>query len=204
MYNLEGKSLTQAIKELSEQNDALALTVQRTRLSVKRLRLEYGVLLERLESRIDMDPTLHYDEPLPSLESFKLNLLESIPNSKARKRKLKEKRDPNLPKRPTNAYLLFCEMNKEKIKEQLGSNNADITKTLPEMWKHMDEDAKKPYYNLYNEDRLRYQREMSAYSQKHNTDVKHEHDNEEDDIDLDDSDVTQPDNNLIIDGASEL
>ncbi|GME78932.1 unnamed protein product [Ambrosiozyma monospora] len=30
--------------------------------------------------------------------------------------KVKKIKDPNLPKRPTNAYLIFCEMNKERLR----------------------------------------------------------------------------------------
>ncbi|AGO12352.1 AaceriAEL005Cp [[Ashbya] aceris (nom. inval.)] len=213
MVDQNNKDLALAIKELTEQNDTLSLAIQRTRLSVKRLRLEYAVLLERLEARIEKDPSLHYEEPLPTLASFKNNLLESLPSSRSRKRRSKEKRDPNLPKRPTNAYLLFCEMNKEKIRHEHAANNVDMTKVLPEIWKNMDEEAKKPYYDLYNADRLRYQREMTAYSQNKtteeaNVDVKNESGNEEeegdepehepdaDEIDVNDSDVTQLDDGI--------
>ncbi|AMD21276.1 HEL004Cp [Eremothecium sinecaudum] len=218
MGELNDNELTAAIKELTEQNDSLSLAIQRTRLSVKRLRLEYAVLLERLENRINKDPSLHYDEPLPTLASFKANLLMSLPTSRSRKRRAKEKRDPNLPKRPTNAYLLFCEMNKEKIRQEHAASNLDMTKVLPEIWKNMDEEAKKPYYDLYNADRLRYQREMTAYSQtktveEPNVDVKNESGNDEEDVDepepevdgdgmdVNDSDVTRLDDG-IVDAAS--
>lgn len=62
-------SLKRKVEELQESNQVLALAVQRTRLAVKRLRLEYGTLLERLESRVDKDPELRFEDPLPSLES---------------------------------------------------------------------------------------------------------------------------------------
>lgn len=183
------------VDELHESNQVLALAVQRTRLAVKRLRMEYGTLLERLEKRVEKDPELCYEDPLPSLEAFKSQILEDVPKSRNKKKKGKE-RDPNLPKRPTNAYLLFCEMNKEKMKRQSGAN--DVSKALTDAWKNLDETARKPYYELYNEDRERYQREMQAYTQSKNDDPKtiKKAEDEEDEEELeedDDTDGTQPD-----------
>ncbi|CUS22659.1 LAQU0S06e03048g1_1 [Lachancea quebecensis] len=193
--------LKRSLGDLRESNQVLALAVQRTRLAVKRLRLEYGTLLERLESRIDRDPELCYEDPLPSLESFKSQILEDAPKSRAKKKKGKE-RDPNLPKRPTNAYLLFCEMNKEKMKQNAGAN--DVSKALTDAWKGLDENARRPYYDLYNEDRDRYQREMQAYAQSKTEDQKPLKKGEEDDEDEieeeDDTDETQPD----VDATADL
>ena len=161
----ENSELAATVKRLSEENEALSLAVHRTRLSVKRLRLEYGVLLERLESRVHADQSLKYESPLPNLESFKKSLLESMPaRTHKKKGKSKDKRDPNLPKRPTNAYILFCEMNKDKVKEM--NENADMTRLMAEIWNGLDEEAKKPYYDLYNEGRQKYEQEMSTYSKK--------------------------------------
>lgn len=186
--------LKRSLSELQESNQVLALAVQRTRLAVKRLRLEYGTLLERLESRIDKDPELCYEDPLPSLESFRSQILEDTPKSKTKKKKGKE-RDPNLPKRPTNAYLLFCEMNKEKMKQSSGAT--DVSKALTDAWKGLDESARRPYYDLYNEDRERYQREMQAYVQSKAGDqkpLKKVEDEDEDEVEEDDdTDGTQPD-----------
>ncbi|CEP63953.1 Nhp10p LALA0_S09e06216g [Lachancea lanzarotensis] len=184
-----------SFEELQESNQVLGLAVQRTRLAVKRLRLEYGSLLERLESRINKDPELCYEDPLPSLESFRMQILEDTPKSKTKKKKGKE-RDPNLPKRPTNAYLLYCEMNKESMKQNAGPN--DVSKALTDAWKALDEDGRKPYYKLYSEDRERYQREMQAYAKSKTGSDKRpkkeeEDDDEEDAEDEDDTDGTQPD-----------
>lgn len=199
--NMSDTDLKRSLGDLRESNQVLALAVQRTRLAVKRLRLEYGTLLERLESRIDKDPELCYEDPLPSLESFKSQILEDAPKSRTKKKKGKE-RDPNLPKRPTNAYLLFCEMNKEKMKQSSGAN--DVSKALTDAWKGLDENARRPYYDLYNEDRDRYQREMQAYAQSKTEDRKPLKKGEEEDEDEieedDDTDETQPD----VDATTDL
>lgn len=79
-------------------------------------------------------------------------------------------RDPDLPKRPTNAYLIFCEMEKERIKKELEEKSpgavTDLSKTLTENWKNLNDEERKPYYKLYEDDRERYQREMVVYNQK--------------------------------------
>ncbi|SCU85149.1 LANO_0C03466g1_1 [Lachancea nothofagi CBS 11611] len=190
----ESSDHKRSLEELQESNQVLALAVQRTRLAVKRLRLEYGTLLERLESRIDKDPELCYEDPLPSLESFRTQILEDTPKSKSKRKKGKE-RDPNLPKRPTNAYLLFCEMNKESMKQSAGPN--DVSKALTDAWKGLDENGRRPYYDLYSEDRDRYQREMQAYARSKNANTKpskkNDDDEEEEADEDDDTDGTQPD-----------
>ncbi|CAI4320077.1 BLD_1a_G0008710.mRNA.1.CDS.1 [Saccharomyces cerevisiae] len=151
------------LEELKDQNVVLGLAIQRSRLSVKRLKLEYGVLLERLESRIELDPELNCEDPLPTLASFKQELLtKPFRKSKTKRHKVKG-RDPNMPKRPTNAYLLYCEMNKERIRQ---NGSLDVTRDLAEGWKNLNEQDRKPYYKLYSEDRERYQMEMEIYNKK--------------------------------------
>lgn len=153
--------LKRKIDELKERNSVLGLSVQRSRNVVRRLKLEYGVLLERLESRVQIDPELNYQNPLPTLETFRAQLL-SHPLKKAKsKRQRTKERDPNMPKRPTNAYLLYCETNKDRIRE---NGSFDVTKDLTEGWKSLTEEERAPYYKLYNEDRKRYQAEMEQYN----------------------------------------
>ena len=76
-------------------------------------------------------------------------------------------RDPDLPKRPTNAYLIFCQMEKDRIRQEAelnGETVADLLKLLTECWKKLDEEKRRPYYKLNEDDRDRYQREMVAYN----------------------------------------
>lgn len=171
---MSDNDLKRKVDELKEGNEVLALAIQRTRLSVKRLKLEYSVLLERLEARVDLDPELRYENPLPTLESFKKELLtKPLKKTKSKRQKAKD-RDPNMPKRPTNAYLLFCEMNKEKVRQQ---GSQDVSRDLTEAWKNLNEQDRKPYYELYSEDRERYQKEMEIYSMR----IDHAKDHDEED-----------------------
>ncbi|KAG0668753.1 non-histone protein [Maudiozyma exigua] len=191
MSGTDDKELKRKVDDLREKNEVLGLAIQRSRHAVKRLKLEYGVLLERLETRIELDPLLRFENPLPTLSAFKKELLEKpMKRTKTKRQKAKE-RDPNMPKRPTNAYLIYCEMNKEKVKS-LGSS--DVTRDLTEGWKSLDEEGRAPYYKLYNEDRNRYRQEMEIYNKRNedgkvkNSDDEEEEDEEEEDEEEEDDD----------------
>lgn len=167
-------------------------------MAIRRMRLEYMILLERLEERAIMIPDGAINEyedmsPPPSPTILDESLSNSNPkltrngltkrggkktkggsastgnsgNGSARAQRI---RDPDLPKRPTNAYLIFCEMEKERIKQELEEKNPgatmELSKSLTEAWKNLEDEKRKPYYELYEEDRDRYQREMSVYNQK--------------------------------------
>ncbi|QLQ80370.1 hypothetical protein HG537_0D03710 [Torulaspora globosa] len=173
--------LKQKVADLKSSNEILALAIQRTRLSVKRLKLEYSVLLERLESRVELDPELRSENPLPTLESFKNELMTKPPKKSKTKRRKTKDRDPNMPKRPTNAYLLFCEMNKEKMRK---NGSQDVSKDLTEAWKTLNEHDRSPYYKLYNEDRARYQKEMEVYSSKMGPGRHNEEEEEPEDVEV--------------------
>ena len=65
--------------------------------------------------------------------------------------KIKPMKDPAKPKRPTSAYLYFCEaarpklMKKMKGKKNKKVNLGDIAKQLGAMWKGLSENDKKSY-----------------------------------------------------------
>lgn len=175
------------ISEIEESNEVATLALSRTRMGIRRLRLEYVILLERLEERAIMIPNGANEleemsaPPSPHLLDDSLNnSVEKSPQkgvkrsrkppgsglSAAAKAKI---RDPDLPKRPTNAYLIFCEMEKERIKQEAEERDggvSDLSKSMTEAWKNLDYEKRAPYYRLYEEDRDRYKREMEVYNQK--------------------------------------
>ncbi|KAL6944722.1 hypothetical protein ACO0RG_001468 [Hanseniaspora osmophila] len=199
------ESLKQKITQIQDTNEVLALSVQRTRLSVRRLRFEYAVLLERLQQRVQKAPLSDCEDPLPTLKDMRKQLDKSFSSSNFvknikssnnlsnavngqnatenttlySKRKLaRMKRDPKMPKRPTNAYLFFCENNKEQLREDHGPQ-ADMSRVLTEAWKSLSDEDKKPYFDMYNEDKIRYQREMAEYTKEKESENENENDNEQ-------------------------
>lgn len=74
---------------------------------------------------------------------------ETEPGTKKRKKTKKRQVDPNLPKRPNNAFLDFCNDVRESVKEEMRVSGAnvnqqpgDITKLLAEKWRSLEPDSK--------------------------------------------------------------
>ncbi|BFZ53493.1 non-histone protein [Savitreella phatthalungensis] len=83
----------------------------------------------------------------------------------------KKKRDPLEPKRPKNAFLRFCETERESVKvaleaQAIDGEQIDLAKEMGRVWSGMDEHARKPYYDAYEEDKKRYEREYADYTGK--------------------------------------
>lgn len=190
-FKVKCQELRKRIAEVEESNEISTLALLRTRMSIRRLRLEYAVLLERLEGQV-----VRFLEENGSLEAEAMsrpnapllvdeNLDFKVAKPKGAKQKKgrngtmsaaalrKAARDPNLPKRPTNAYLMFCDREKDRVRAELEKENpgkpvTELTRVLTDMWKALDDPAKVPYLKLYEEDRERYQREMAVYNKRKN------------------------------------
>lgn len=248
-YKEKCKMLEARINDVNGYNESMAVEISRKKAAIKRLKMEYAILLERLEIKTlskktslstiaalystppsgndpntddtQQDQYLIPKSPsLPPLNMLELNarlaplirlddlLLNKQPiavparsrggrpastnsgphftilpnmgapvkrrgNYKHGKNTIakKKERDPNLPKRPTNSYLIFCELEKEKLKEKLDKESPpgymyDMSKALTEAWKNLNEQQKKPYYKLYEEDKKRYTEELRVYNEK--------------------------------------
>ena len=80
------------------------------------------------------------------------------------KAKGKAKKDPNAPKKPRSAYLIFCADKREEAKEELGEGAApkDILSHLGTMWAEakQDPDEFNKYQELAEKDKERYKEEM--------------------------------------------
>jgi hypothetical protein len=91
--------------------------------------------------------------------------------SKASK-KTKKIKDPNKPKKPRSAYLFFCAYNRQVIKNELGDDAkaTEVTTELGVQWnvlknstKAADKKKMKLYATEAEEDKSRYEQEMSNY-----------------------------------------
>ncbi|KAK9474815.1 uncharacterized protein V1510DRAFT_428162 [Dipodascopsis tothii] len=85
----------------------------------------------------------------------------------AAKKRQHVQRDPNAPKRPQNAYIIFCDHEKERVRATIEKSQPgeafDLTKAMAEAWRDLGDDGRKPYYELYDAEKARYNREMEAY-----------------------------------------
>jgi HMG (high mobility group) box len=67
-----------------------------------------------------------------------------------KKRKSKKEKDPNAPKRPPSAYLIFS----VKKRKELAENGMEYKETMKEagrLWKELDDASRKPYIDEANE-----------------------------------------------------
>lgn len=189
-YKEKCRNLEQRLSEIEERNEVATLALSRTKAAIRRLRLEHVILLERIEERALAVPEglnlfeemacppnpLVMDEALGAAGMVRQGVSRRTAKKKAilpgvgghglsalARAKL---RDPDQPKRPTNAYLIFCDMEKERVRREADAKGVtgDLLKLLTEEWKQMSEEARKPYYKLYEDDRSRYHREMAEYN----------------------------------------
>jgi non-histone protein 10 len=174
-YREKCKELKRRITEIEEHNEAIALSISRTTKSIQRLRLERSLLLEKLEERTlfkvdDSDGSV--SPPLsPSLDGGAKKETEAgdgTGESAGPKKRVVPPRNPNMPKRPQNAYIIFCEVEKDRVRNELEhiqpGEPFDLTKAMAEAWKDLGAKGRSPFYALYEDDKLRYNKEMAAYS----------------------------------------
>ncbi|KAK9477404.1 high mobility group box domain-containing protein [Lipomyces japonicus] len=191
-YRQKCKDLKKRIQDIEEQNDALTLRLSRSKRAVQRMRLERAFLLEKLEERtfLKVDDSDGTPSPPPSPPRIPRTQkrrdsdgslshdgdgpggFTPISNGKAatpagtKSKKSQQPRDPNAPKRPQNAYIIFCDHEKERVRshlEQSQGQNYDLTRAMAEAWRDLGDEGRKPFYELYDAEKARYNREMEAY-----------------------------------------
>lgn len=89
----------------------------------------------------------------------------------------KKEKDPNAPKRPLTAYILWSKDNREKIiKANPNAKGKDIIKLLSDGWKRVNESSNKKekeeadkYEKLAEKERERYAQEKETYKEEHET-----------------------------------
>lgn len=83
---------------------------------------------------------------------------------KLTKRRLNDKlKELDKPKGARSAYVLFSTEMRKKLQEKPPK---EIMTQLGAMWKQLPEEKKQPYLHKADEDKLRYEREMKAWSQR--------------------------------------
>lgn len=81
--------------------------------------------------------------------------------------KKKAKKDPNAPKRNMSAYFLYSIDARPTIKEQNpDASFGDIARLISSKFKELSEEEKAAWQEKADKDKVRYQREMAAYTGK--------------------------------------
>ncbi|WVN90223.1 uncharacterized protein L203_105459 [Cryptococcus depauperatus CBS 7841] len=131
---------------------------------------EYTALSPVQLAKPDLLPgPLTSETPLPS---FMASLPEAMASTlaavkKERKKKEKKAKDPNAPKRPPSAYILFQNEVREEIRRSNpGMVYKDILGIISQKWKDLPDPQKKIYEEAYAEAHNTFRIEEEAYSKK--------------------------------------
>eukprot|EP00123_Amoebidium_parasiticum_P015752 comp23133_c1_seq1/m.37309 comp23133_c1_seq1/g.37309 ORF comp23133_c1_seq1/g.37309 comp23133_c1_seq1/m.37309 type:complete len:265 (-) comp23133_c1_seq1:421-1215(-) len=178
IYKEKCKILKRRCGELEEQNMVMEKRLKHSKRIVSRLRLERSFLFDKLEqfertkqsvksdsssgSSSDSDDS---DSGSDSSESeVQAAPVEAAPKPKA-SGKGKAEKDPHAPKRPANAFFMFCQQHRSHAQEEnTDLRHPEITKILGARWKQMTEQEKMPYYEMYETDKTRYARDLKQYA----------------------------------------
>lgn len=82
------------------------------------------------------------------------------------------KKDPNKPKGKMSAYLFFMQSEREAMRLRSKQNGhednlsfSELSKFCSEKWKCLDEAKKAPFFKSAEDDKARFEQEMSLYTQ---------------------------------------
>ncbi|KAJ2339337.1 non-histone protein, partial [Coemansia sp. RSA 2671] len=79
-------------------------------------------------------------------------------------RKPRSDKDPNAPKRPANAFVLYCQDERPSIKSAgTDLTSGDLTRALAVTWKGLPQEEKQKYFDLYEREMSRYNQEFAKY-----------------------------------------
>jgi len=112
-----------------------------------------------------------YEEAMKSYKKPESGSSESEADSDSDKKKKKPakkkaKSDPNAPKKPLNAYMYFQKENRDKVKkEKTELKGSEVSKELGQRWKKLSAADKKPYEEMSQKDKARYEKEFEKYSE---------------------------------------
>lgn len=77
------------------------------------------------------------------------------------------RKGPQPPKKTSNIYSIFVKQNYSKVKESNPELNfAQITAQLAQIWRGLSPEEKKPFMDLSEQDKLRFQQQMAEFEEK--------------------------------------
>lgn len=167
-YKRKYKELKKKIREMEEENEKLSLKLTRAKKNIQRLKIERSFLFDRLEqsqptNESESDTTSSPPRAIDSEEDLSSSAEELLEDHRTGKRK-KQNRDPNAPKRPRNAFLMYCKSQRDQAREENQNKGfQDVTRILSQKWKDLPNEEKQKYYDMYNKEKQRYEIEMSSY-----------------------------------------
>ncbi|KAJ2727014.1 non-histone protein [Coemansia sp. Benny D115] len=79
-------------------------------------------------------------------------------------RRARSDKDPKAPRRPANAFVLYCQVERPNIRSRgTDLTYGEMTKAMGAKWKLLSQSEKKKYFDLYEREMSRYQQELETY-----------------------------------------
>jgi len=99
---------------------------------------------------------------------------------KSRVSKKRSKKDPDAPKRPMSAYIIFTNAKREQTKKNNPNAKAsDLMRLLGEQWKQLTPEEQQPYKDQASEHKKKYTEEKEAYDRNKPAEPEEEEEEEE-------------------------
>ncbi|KAI9815489.1 MAG: hypothetical protein M1827_002623 [Pycnora praestabilis] len=74
---------------------------------------------------------------------------------------------PSAPRRPKNAYMIFCDSARDKIRaDHFGDPEFDMHKALAQAWRDLGTEGQRPFRDVYDERKDVYGEEMEEYRRR--------------------------------------
>ncbi|KAF6029855.1 hypothetical protein EB796_011853 [Bugula neritina] len=182
-------------EKLEQRNERMLHRLYSVGKILKQYKKERTFLMNRLDQHGDNYREAPVVLPYETQEGNKaiLNAVKQLANTKkskgnhssegqsqSRKKSKVEVKDPNAPKKPVNAYVMFFQHHRHSVQENYHKeNNADIgnhelTRIVGQQWNNLSTDEKQElsplqlivlqvFYDLYEKDKERYQKELAEY-----------------------------------------
>eukprot|EP01120_Amphizonella_sp_Union-15-10_P000522 TRINITY_DN10530_c0_g1_i4.p1 TRINITY_DN10530_c0_g1~~TRINITY_DN10530_c0_g1_i4.p1 ORF type:complete len:349 (-),score=103.86 TRINITY_DN10530_c0_g1_i4:51-1097(-) len=86
-----------------------------------------------------------------------------------KKRKVKQKKDPNAPKRPLNAYMFYSQEMRPKVlaeNPEMAKNQKGVLTVIGKEWKKLTPQQKEPYVKQAEEAKVRYTEAIAVYKKQ--------------------------------------
>jgi len=116
-------------------------------------------LMETLKNTSNVTVPAHNDD---------MSVVSDITASaSANGKKPRKKKDPNAPKKNSNAYIFFTTENRNKIKASMpeGTKNTELLTEIGRKWKELPESDKVKFNIMAAKDKERYAKEMEKYKE---------------------------------------
>ncbi|XP_014667763.1 PREDICTED: high mobility group protein 20A-like [Priapulus caudatus] len=193
-YKKKYLTLKLRCEQIQQDNERLANRKHYMRKLTNRLKKERRFLMNRLDQH--GDEYENYQAVIPGEDEHLFNVLNdywmqeatksSVPingtgepqaellasPSGGKKRRNEREKDPNAPKKPANAFLMFCQQQRNVSQEQFAKENPgqdvshqELTKIMAHHWKNLNSEEKREYYDMYEKDKERYEKEMLKYTE---------------------------------------